>query len=161
MEGSISLNTGSGTINNADGSILSARDLALYSQQLDNQSGVISAQQQSTLDIKQIDNQKGQLSSAKAIQITGKQFNNREGIVQTKSDLTLNLAGLLDNSQSGQLVSGGNTQIKTNSLNNRSQGQINAQKALTVEVSQAVDNQVIPPFLIELMSRKSKALIIV
>ncbi|WP_151869452.1 hypothetical protein, partial [Acinetobacter nosocomialis] len=57
------------------------------------------------------------------------------------ADLNFKLSGLFDNSQSGQLYSGGNTEIQAGSGKNSEQGKINAQGVLNIDAVQTIDNQ--------------------
>ncbi|MFH4308064.1 hypothetical protein WAJ73_24900, partial [Acinetobacter baumannii] len=74
---------------------------------LDNQSGLISAQKKLALKVQKLNNLKGQIQSGDAIEIMGQSLNNQGGSIETNADLTLNIKGALDNSQSGKLT--GNT----------------------------------------------------
>ncbi|MFH3698645.1 hypothetical protein WAH92_21975, partial [Acinetobacter baumannii] len=78
--------------------------------------------------------------SGDAIEIMGQSLNNQGGSIETNADLTLNIKGALDNSQSGKLT--GNTRkITAGSINNSNKGQINAIDTLTVLSQQAINNQ--------------------
>lgn len=59
------------------------------------------------LKVQKLNNLKGQIQSGDAIEITGQSLNNQGGSIETNADLTLNIKGALDNSQSGKLT--GNT----------------------------------------------------
>ncbi|MFH4233493.1 hypothetical protein WAJ75_21070, partial [Acinetobacter baumannii] len=70
----------------------------------------------------------------------GQSLNNQGGSIETNADLTLNIKGALDNSQSGKLT-GNTTKITAGSINNSNKGQINAIDTLTVLSQQAINNQ--------------------
>ncbi|MFW2044356.1 hypothetical protein ACG9ZE_22245, partial [Acinetobacter sp. ULE_I053] len=70
----------------------------------------------------------------------GQDFNNQGGLLQSGRDLSFKLIGKLDNSQSGQLISGGDTQIDAQQLENSQQGLINAQGSLSIRTQQDVNN---------------------
>ena len=141
VHGDVVLDAGTADLSNQSGKIQSAQDLTLKAQNIQNQSGLISAQNHLDLHTQNLENQKGQIQSGDAIDIAGQHLNNQGGSILTNSSLTLNIDGLLDNSQAGALSSGLSADIKAGSLDNSGKGQINAQDSLNITSKQSVNNQ--------------------
>ncbi|KRI64602.1 hemagglutinin [Acinetobacter baumannii] len=141
VEDIVNINAGSGVLSNQQGHIQSVKDLTLKAQGIDNQQGVIATQAKLDMQQQWLNNTKGQIISGTALSFVGKDFNNQGGLLQSGADLNFKLSGLLDNSQSGQLASGGNTIIQAGSVKNSGQGKISAQGVLNIDAVQAIDNQ--------------------
>lgn len=141
VEDIVNIDAGSGVLSNQQGHIQSVKDLTLKAQGIDNQQGVIATQAKLDMQQQWLNNTKGQIISGTALSFVGKDFNNQGGLLQSGADLNFKLSGLLDNSQSGKLASGGNTDIQAGSVKNSGQGKISAQGVLAIDAVQAIDNQ--------------------
>lgn len=141
VEDIVNIDAGSGVLSNQQGHIQSVKDLILKAQGIDNQQGVIATQAKLDMQQQWLNNTKGQIISGTTLSIVGEDFNNQGGLLQSGADLNFKLSGLLDNSQSGQLASGGNTVIQAGSVKNSGQGKISAQGVLNIDAVQAIDNQ--------------------
>ncbi|WP_413784432.1 hemagglutinin repeat-containing protein [Acinetobacter sp. ACIN00229] len=141
VEDIVNIDAGSGVLSNQQGHIQSVKDLTLKAQGIDNQQGVIATQAKLDMQQQWLNNTKGQIISGTTLSFVGEDFNNQGGLLQSGADLNFKLSGLLDNSQSGQLASGGNTVIQAGSVKNSGQGKISAQGVLNIDAVQAIDNQ--------------------
>lgn len=141
VEDIVNIDAGSGVLSNQQGHIQSVKDLTLKAQGIDNQQGVIATQAKLDMQQQWLNNTKGQIISGTTLSFVGEDFNNQGGLLQSGADLNFKLSGLLDNSQSGQLASGGNTVIQAGSVKNSGQGKISAQGVLAIDAVQAIDNQ--------------------
>ncbi len=141
VEDIVNIDAGSGVLNNQQGHIQSVKDLTLKAQGIDNQQGVIATQAKLDMQQQWLNNTKGQIISGTTLNFVGEDFNNQGGLLQSGADLNFKLSGLLDNSQSGQLASAGNTDIQAGSVKNSGQGKISTQGVLNIDAVQAIDNQ--------------------
>ncbi|WP_373357803.1 hemagglutinin repeat-containing protein [Acinetobacter lactucae] len=141
VEDIVNINTGSSVLSNQQGHIQSVKGLTLKAQGIDNQQGVIATQAKLDMQQQWLNNTKGQIISGTTLSFVGEDFNNQGGLLQSGADLNFKLSGLLDNSQSGQLASGGNTVIQAGSVKNSGPGKISAQGVLNIDAVQAIDNQ--------------------
>ncbi|WP_165382243.1 ESPR-type extended signal peptide-containing protein [Acinetobacter pittii] len=141
VEDIVNIDAGSGVLSNQQGHIQSVKDLTLKAQGIDNQQGVIATQAKLDMQQQWLNNTKGQIISGTTLNFVGEDFNNQGGLLQSGADLNFKLSGLLDNSQSGQLASGGNTDIQAGSVKNSGQGKISTQGVLNIDAVQAIDNQ--------------------
>ncbi|MFW1736999.1 hemagglutinin repeat-containing protein [Acinetobacter sp. ULE_I046] len=140
VESTLKVDAGQGIISNQQGKLQSKQDLSVKAQGIDNQSGLIATQENLVLEQHWLNNHKGQVISGESLNLTGQDFNNQGGLLQSGRDLSFKLIGKLDNSQSGQLISGGDTQIEAQQLENSQQGLINAQGSLSIRTQQDVNN---------------------
>ncbi|MBK0063986.1 MULTISPECIES: filamentous hemagglutinin N-terminal domain-containing protein [unclassified Acinetobacter] len=140
VEDILSINTGQGVLSNQQGKLQSTQDLTLKAKGFDNQSGLIATQAQLDTQQQWLSNNNGQIISGQSLNLRGQDFSNQGGLLQSGQDLNFKLGGKLDNSQSGQLISAGNTQIESKQLGNSQQGLINAQGDLNITTQQEVNN---------------------
>ncbi|MDS7942381.1 filamentous hemagglutinin N-terminal domain-containing protein, partial [Acinetobacter sp. V110_1] len=130
-----------------DGAITSADQINITAYNLSHQKGQMIQRgtlKPLTLAIRdQINNQLGFIQSPTALYITAGSLNNQGGQLSSAADhdLQLDVAGLLDNSQSGQIYAGLNNNIHAGSINNSMAGQIAAQNALTLTSLGLINNQ--------------------
>ncbi|QNX09755.1 hypothetical protein IC795_06225 [Acinetobacter seifertii] len=130
-----------------DGAITSADQINITAYNLSHQKGQMIQRgtlKPLTLAIRdQINNQLGFIQSPTALYITASSLNNQGGQLSSAAnhDLQLDVAGLLDNSQSGQIYAGLNNNIHAGSINNSMAGQIAAQNALTLTSLGLINNQ--------------------
>lgn len=130
-----------------DGAITSADQINITAYNLSHQKGQMIQRgtlKPLTLAIRdQINNQLGFIQSPTALYITAGSLNNQGGQLSSAADhdLQLDVAGLLDNSQSGQIYAGLNNNIHAGSINNSMAGQISAQNALTLTSLGLINNQ--------------------
>nr|WP_151819299.1 hemagglutinin repeat-containing protein [Acinetobacter seifertii] len=140
VEGTVSIDAGTGVLSNQQGKLQSSQDLTLKAQGIDNQSGLIATQAKLDMQQQWLNNSKGQILSGSALTFVGQDLINQGGLLQSGADLNFKLSGLFDNSQSGQLYSGGNTEIQAGSVKNSEQGKINAQGVLNIDAVQGINN---------------------
>ncbi|WP_353887592.1 hemagglutinin repeat-containing protein [uncultured Acinetobacter sp.] len=140
VEDILSIDTGQGVLSNQQGKLQSTKDLSLKAQGIDNQSGLIATQAQLNTQQQWLNNNKGQMISGKTLNLSGQDLSNQGGVLQSGQDLNFKLSGTLDNSQSGQLISAGNTQIEAKQLDNSQQSLINAQSDINITTQQGIDN---------------------
>ncbi len=151
------LNIKANALNNRSGTIATDKKLQLDAGDLDNRGGEISAAESITLQSGKLDNsaggrvitggtlevitdglnnsQTGLLSGWQGVTITAADLSNREGgtVSSREGALTLDVAGSLDNSAEGALVSQGNQTIRASDLNNAG-GFISGQTDVTLSV---------------------------
>ncbi|MDC4625400.1 hemagglutinin repeat-containing protein [Acinetobacter baumannii] len=97
-----------------------------------------------TLAIKdQMNNQLGFIQSQSGLQLKTTTLHNQGGQLSSalNYDVQLDVAGLLDNSQSGKIYAGQNGVIQAGSINNSLNGLISAQNALTLTSLGIINNQ--------------------
>ncbi|MER8254199.1 DNA/RNA non-specific endonuclease [Acinetobacter nosocomialis] len=140
VEGTVNIDAGTGVLSNQQGKLQSSQDLTLKAQGIDNQSGLIATQAKLDMQQQWLNNSKGQILSGTALTFVGQDLINQGGLLQSGADLNFKLSGLFDNSQSGQLYSGGNTEIQAGSVKNSEQGKINAQGVLNIDAVQGINN---------------------
>ncbi|MCH2001571.1 hemagglutinin repeat-containing protein, partial [Acinetobacter seifertii] len=140
VEGTVNIDAGTGVLSNQQGKLQSSQDLTLKAQGIDNQSGLIATQAKLDMQQQWLNNSKGQILSGSALTFVGQDLINQGGLLQSGADLNFKLSGLFDNSQSGQLYSGGNTEIQAGSVKNSEQGKINAQGVLNIDAVQGINN---------------------
>ncbi|EDW6064629.1 filamentous hemagglutinin N-terminal domain-containing protein [Salmonella enterica subsp. enterica serovar Oslo] len=111
------INTDSGT----EGGIFSAGHLTLTTGELDNQSGILLSQQSASLSASRIDNRNGTLAGLNdTLTIKGGETQNAGGLIQSAGDLWLDTQNaLLNNSEQGNIRSGGNLTLRSGELNNQ------------------------------------------
>ncbi|AYO55247.1 hemagglutinin repeat-containing protein [Acinetobacter wuhouensis] len=147
-------------LDNQSGKIIAGRDANLQVSELNNDQGTVYADGKLDLQATQdIYNQQGLIASQQALSIKGQNLNNQKGQIQSEqSDVHLNLAQSINNqsgsiqsaqalniqsphleNKNGQLVSGTDSQINANQLNNQA-GTIYSKKQLDVTVSGTADN---------------------
>ncbi len=97
-----------------------------------------------TLAIKdQLNNQLGFIQSRSGLQLKTTTLNNQGGQLSSalNYDVQLDVAALLDNSQSGKIYAGQNGVIQAGSIDNSLSGLISAQNALTLTSLGIINNQ--------------------
>ncbi|WP_445081786.1 hypothetical protein [Snodgrassella alvi] len=106
-------------LDNRQGRIQSAERIAIDSAQVNNSDqGTIAAQQQLQIHSSQLDNRQGRIQSAERMAIDSAELNNSDhGLIAAQQQLQIH-SNQLDNSNSGQLWSGGQSEVQTGSLNN-------------------------------------------
>jgi len=152
-------------LNNAQGEMISQRDLSLTTTQgLDNSDGGIEAGHHLSLNSGGFwQNSGGTAQGGEQVTATADHLNNASGRLQSGGDLTLTSRGdilnqggkltaknalviqgtaatLFDN-DGGSLQSGGDLRLQGGALNNRQSGQILSQQALTLSLAGDWDNQ--------------------
>ncbi|WDG53562.1 filamentous hemagglutinin N-terminal domain-containing protein [Pseudomonas chlororaphis] len=139
-------------VDNQGGEISSAQAFALVADSLDNSNGKLLGNQAVTLRVNQaLSNLKGQIAAA-ALDVRAASLDNAEGTVNSRSDLNLNIAGLLSNrdkglinakqnltlgsadlnNQGGTLLAGSAVTLNAMALNNSANGLINSQGGLSL-----------------------------
>ncbi|MBA8737071.1 hemagglutinin repeat-containing protein, partial [Chromobacterium violaceum] len=149
--------------NNQHGQVLSNGALTVSANRLDNSQGTLAGQGALQTQLRQdLNNQGGALLSAQALnlslpgainnqqgqiqgnslQVNGASLDNRGGTVKAigNGDNQLHLAGKLDNSAGGAVLSNGNLDLKADQLDNR-QGSLQASGLLNARVGQDLSNQ--------------------
>ncbi|WP_426715810.1 hemagglutinin repeat-containing protein, partial [Chromobacterium violaceum] len=149
--------------NNQHGQVLSNGALTVSANRLDNSQGTLASQGALQTQLRQdLNNQGGALLSAQALnlslpgainnqqgqiqgdslQVNGASLDNRGGTVKAigNGDHQLHLAGKLDNSAGGAVLSNGNLDLKADQLDNR-QGSLQASGLLNARVGQDLSNQ--------------------
>lgn len=118
------INTDSGE----NGGIFSAGLLTLTTGMLDNQSGTLLSQKTASLSARGIDNSRGTLASLTgSLTLKGGETQNTGGLIQSAGDLWLDTQhALLNNSDRGNIRSGGNLALQSGEMNNQD-GLINGQ----------------------------------
>lgn len=129
-------------LDNSTGEITSQQSYSLLAKRIDNQQGRILSDGRLTVEAPQLDNSaKGLISGAQGLLAKGTDLNNSgEGTLSSKDgDLTVTLAGTLDNRDLGALVSKGSQQITATNLHNR-KGIISSEQVITLSVAERLDN---------------------
>ncbi|MCO7520970.1 filamentous hemagglutinin N-terminal domain-containing protein, partial [Pseudomonas sp. 1] len=129
-------------LDNSAGEVTSQQSYQLLAQRIDNQQGRILSDGRLTVEAPLLDNSaKGLISGAQGLLAKGVDLNNSgEGTLSSKDgDLTVTLAGTLDNRELGALVSKGRQQISAANLHN-SKGIVSSEQAITLSVSDQLDN---------------------
>lgn len=129
-------------LDNSAGEITSQQSYSLLAKRIDNQQGRILSDGRLSVEAPQLDNSdKGLISGAQGLLAKGTDLNNSgEGTLSSKEgDLTVTLAGTLDNRELGALVSKGSQQISAANLHNR-KGIISSEQAITLSVGDRLDN---------------------
>jgi len=130
-----------------DGATTSANQINISADSLSHQKGQMVQRgtlKPLTLAIKeQINNQLGFIQSQSGLQLKTTTLNNQGGQLSSalNFDVQLDVAGLLDNSQSGKIYAGQNGIIQAGSINNSLSGLISAQNALTLTSLGIINNQ--------------------
>jgi len=130
-----------------DGATTSANQINISANSLSHQKGQMVQRgtlKPLTLVIKdQINNQLGLIQSQSGLQLKTTTLNNQSGQLSSalNYDVQLDVAGLLDNSQSGKIYAGQNGVIQAGSIDNSLSGLISAQNALTLTSLGIINNQ--------------------
>ena len=107
-------------LDNTQGKLI-VRQAQIKTDRLDNRQGEISGSEQLQYAGKALDNRHGRIQSAGQIEINSAETNNsNSGVIAAQNKLQLNSSSYIDNSNAGQLWSGGQTELETDSLNNSS-----------------------------------------
>ncbi|MDC4876493.1 hemagglutinin repeat-containing protein [Acinetobacter sp. AKBS16] len=130
-----------------DGATTSANQINISADSLSHQKGQMvqsGTLNPLTLAIKdQMNNQLGFIQSQSGLQLKTTTLHNQGGQLSSalNYDVQLDVAGLLDNSQSGKIYAGQNGIIQAGSINNSLNGLISAQNALTLTSLGIINNQ--------------------
>ncbi|WP_254627262.1 two-partner secretion domain-containing protein, partial [Acinetobacter lactucae] len=130
-----------------DGATTSADQINLSANSLSHQKGQMVQRgtlKPLTLAIKdQMNNQLGLIQSQSGLQLKTTALNNQGGQLSSalNYDVQLDVAGLFDNSQSGKIYAGQDSIIQAGNVDNRSDGLISAQNALTLTSLGIINNQ--------------------
>ncbi|MFH3984005.1 hemagglutinin repeat-containing protein [Acinetobacter baumannii] len=130
-----------------DGATTSANQINISADSLSHQKGQMvqsGTLNPLTLAIKdQMNNQLGFIQSQSGLQLKTTTLHNQGGQLSSalNYDVQLDVAGLLDNSQSGKIYAGQNGVIQAGSINNSLNGLISAQNALTLTSLGIINNQ--------------------
>ncbi|MDC5623664.1 filamentous hemagglutinin N-terminal domain-containing protein [Acinetobacter baumannii] len=130
-----------------DGATTSANQINISADSLSHQKGQMVQRgtlKLLTLAIKdQLNNQLGFIQSRSGLQLKTTTLNNQGGQLSSalNYDVQLDVAALLDNSQSGKIYAGQNGVIQAGSIDNSLSGLISAQNALTLTSLGIINNQ--------------------
>jgi len=130
-----------------DGATTSANQINISADSLSHQKGQMVQRgtlKPLTLAIKdQLNNQLGFIQSQSGLQLKATTLHNQGGQLSSalNYDVQLDVAGLLDNSQSGKIYAGQNGVIQAGSIDNSLSGLISAQNALTLTSLGIINNQ--------------------
>ncbi|EXB79618.1 hemagluttinin repeat family protein [Acinetobacter baumannii 299505] len=130
-----------------DGATTSANQINISADSLSHQKGQMvqsGTLNPLTLAIKdQMNNQLGFIQSQSGLQLKTTTLNNQGGQLSSalNYDVQLDVAALLDNSQSGKIYAGQNGVIQAGSIDNSLSGLISAQNALTLTSLGIINNQ--------------------
>lgn len=130
-----------------DGATTSANQINISADSLSHQKGQMVQRgtlKPLTLAIKdQLNNQLGFIQSRSGLQLKTTTLNNQGGQLSSalNYDVQLDVAALLDNSQSGKIYAGQNGVIQAGSIDNSLSGLISAQNALTLTSLGIINNQ--------------------
>ncbi|KCY13092.1 hemagluttinin repeat family protein [Acinetobacter baumannii 1598530] len=130
-----------------DGATTSANQINISADSLSHQKGQMvqsGTLNPLTLAIKdQMNNQLGFIQSQSGLQLKTTTLHNQGGQLSSalNYNVQLDVAGLLDNSQSGKIYAGQNGVIQAGSINNSLNGLISAQNALTLTSLGIINNQ--------------------
>ena len=130
-----------------DGATTSANQINISADSLSHQKGQMVQRgtlKPLTLAIKdQLNNQLGFIQSQSGLQLKTTTLNNQGGQLSSalNYDVQLDVAALLDNSQSGKIYAGQNGVIQAGSIDNSLSGLISAQNALTLTSLGIINNQ--------------------
>ena len=161
--GNLTLNS-QGALSNQDGEIRGQNLQLTARQSIDNQQGLMEADE--VLDVStdgNWDNRGGSAVGVQQAKVSAGSLDNTAGKLQSGGDLTLNTAGNVSNqagvltaqqdlnwqgsalslfsNDAGALLSGGAMSLSGGQLNNRQQGLVQSQHALTLNLAGAWDNQ--------------------
>jgi filamentous hemagglutinin len=135
----VSLTTAS-SLNNQTGEV-SAKRTDLRVGSLDNRSGKVIGEQLSVIANGLIDNRLGLFSAINALDLQAAGFDNSaQGTVLSESTLSMNVQGLLDNHDQGNLISHGNQQLNAGQIDNHQAGLISSKGTLNLQ-SNTTNNQ--------------------
>lgn len=129
------------------GGVTSADQITIQANVLNNAQGqLIQRGTSNPLNLtiqQQLNNQAGLIQSATATDIKAGSLNNQRGTLSSAQgqNLDVDVAGKLDNSQSGQIYAGNQAHLQVGSIDNSHQGQINAQQNLQLTSQQQINNQ--------------------
>ena len=149
-------------LDNHAGEVISDAALTLDVQQLDNRLGLLSGAQAVHLNSANLDNQSGEILGSTSVQLRAGQLDNRggqvsavdhldvsaarldnsyQGTLSSQGSLTVEVAGSLDNSREGALVSAADQQLRVGELNNSLQGVVVSSGNLALIADSAIDNR--------------------
>ncbi|WP_211464584.1 hemagglutinin repeat-containing protein [Collimonas silvisoli] len=139
--GTLTVNTGSGAVQNQNGSIATSGQLALTAGSVNNQGGQLTAYAGETLAVAgALNNAQGTVQAAKALQVSAGSVDNTGGHIVSldASGLTLTSTAQLTNGATG--VIGGNGNVAVSATNATNAGSITASNNLTTTVGGTLDN---------------------
>ncbi|AMP12004.1 filamentous hemagglutinin family N-terminal domain protein [Collimonas arenae] len=139
--GTLTVNTGSGAVQNQNGSIATNGQLAVTAGSVNNQAGKLTANAGETLNVAgALNNVQGTVQAANALQVNAGSIDNSAGhmVSLDASGLTLTSTGQLTNGAAG--VIGGNGNVAVSAANATNAGSITANNNLTTNVSGTFDN---------------------
>jgi filamentous hemagglutinin len=132
----------SGALDNSQKGSLASQDsltLNLNQGHWDNRNGQINASGQLTLNnLNTVDNRQGEISSTRSFLLAANLLDNGAGKVLSDQDLTLRIAGAMNNALG--LVSASNLDINAANLNNQG-GKLSARNLLTANTAGLLDNR--------------------
>ncbi|WP_448683689.1 two-partner secretion domain-containing protein [Pseudomonas nicosulfuronedens] len=126
---------------NQGGEISSRAKVSLQSASLDNGAGKVIGDAGLDLQVQRIANRAGTLAGRDGLSITGQSLDNSQGgRVNSQNSVWLQLAGALDNSGNGALLSQGSLTLNAGSLDNRG-GAVSSAGLLFARLAGALDNR--------------------
>ncbi|MGE9760283.1 hemagglutinin repeat-containing protein [Pseudomonas sp. PDM20] len=126
---------------NQGGEISSRAKVAVQAASLDNGAGKVIGDAGLDLQVQRIANRAGTLAGRDGLSITGQSLDNSQGgRVNSQNSLWLQLAGALDNSGNGALLSQGSLTLNAGSLDNRG-GAVSSAGLLFSRLAGALDNR--------------------
>ncbi|MCP1621437.1 two-partner secretion domain-containing protein [Pseudomonas nitroreducens] len=126
---------------NQGGEISSRAKVAVQAASLDNGAGKVIGDAGLDLQVQRIANRAGTLAGRDGLNLTGQSLDNSQGgRVNSQNSLWLQLAGALDNSGNGALLSQGSLTLNAGSLDNRG-GAVSSAGLLFSRLAGALDNR--------------------
>lgn len=131
------------SVNNAEGLLSAGQAMNMHVQgNMDNRGGEVIGNTRVSINAVQLDNRAGQIGAGGDLEISASQLDNSDvGTVSSQGELVVTVAGRVDNSGQGALISSKGMQIRAGELDNTRQGVVVATGDLDVQVNGAVDNQ--------------------
>ncbi|WP_240964898.1 filamentous hemagglutinin N-terminal domain-containing protein [Pseudomonas multiresinivorans] len=125
---------------NQGGEISSRAKVDVQAASLENGAGKVIGDAGLNLQVQRIANRAGTLAGRDGLTVTGQSLDNQGGLLNSQKNLWLQLAGALDNSGNGALLSQGTLTLNAGSLDNRA-GTVSSAGQLFSRLAGALNNQ--------------------
>lgn len=125
---------------NQSGEISSRAKVDVQAASLENGAGKVIGDAGLNLQVQRIANRAGTLAGRDGLTVTGQSLDNQGGLLNSQKNLWLQLAGALDNSGNGALLSQGTLTLNAGSLDNRA-GTVSSAGQLFSRLAGALNNQ--------------------
>tara|TARA_R110000751_G_scaffold150109_1_gene255100 strand:+ start:5630 stop:13090 length:7461 start_codon:yes stop_codon:yes gene_type:complete len=130
------------SLNNTEGLLSAGQAMNIViADSIDNRGGEVIGNTRMSIEADQMDNRGGQVGAVEHLDISASQLDNSGlGTLSSQGSLALQVAGRLNNSDQGAVISNEDMLVRVNDLDNSQQGAVVARGDLDLQADGAVDN---------------------